>query len=116
MAKQRQVDGYKRFKGVMNVIFWTVYISSLIVLNEAKLETQTIFDNRYAKVARTTWLIDTVEIAFGIMIGAIAIAILGLIINLALLGEKKRKISLGLLIGFIASVISVLWMYIGLLS
>jgi len=99
----------------MDILTWSILFTGLVVLNEAKPETQTVLDNRYDKIARGGWIHSYVNSAFWILIIAAIVSAIGLLINLGLLGDKKRHISYGMLSGLIFSLVCAGLIYFNLM-
>jgi hypothetical protein len=115
MTKRIKLSGFVKFIRFMDVLTWSILFAGLVVLGEGKPETQTVLDNRYDKVARGTWLTTNVTLAFWIMIIAIIVSILGLLINLGFLGNKKHHISYGMLSALFFSILCAGLIYFNLM-
>lgn len=109
---KKKRDPVATFVGIWNAITWLALFTSMMYISAAKPETQTIFENKYGKTARTVWLMDYVDIAFRILVVVIGFSIAGMLINAGLIsGQKKKHISYGLLFACIISIFSVIIIY-----
>lgn len=117
MAKmKRKVDGFIIFIRSMNIITWSIIFVAMMFLEKARPETKTFLDFRYtSKMIRKTWDLDFAQASLWLFVVAAIISILGLLINLGFLEDKKHHLSYGLLIGFIVS-FSASFTYIFLLN
>lgn len=109
--RKRTIDNYTLFIRLMDVSTWAIIFIALIFFGQARPETQTVLDMRYDKVIRSTWDLELLRAAMWILVSAAAFSLLGLLINLGLLGNKKRHVSVGMSIGFIFSVILAIVFY-----
>lgn len=105
MAKKtkKNLDGFVVFIRFMDVITWSIIFAAMMFLEKARPQTKTILDIRYSKNIRNTWDLGLAQASLWLFVVAAIIAMLGLLINLGFLGDKKHHMSYGLLIGFIVS-------------
>jgi len=100
---KKKIDSFVIFIRFMDIITWSVIFAAMMFLEKARPQTRTILDIRYSKNIRQTWDISLAKASLWLFVVAAIIAILGLLINLGFLGDKKHHMSYGLLLGFIVS-------------
>jgi len=103
MAKNKKIEGFILFIRFMDILTWSIIFAAMMVFEKARPQTKTILDIRYSKGIRNSWDLGLAQASLWIFVIAAIIALLGLLINLVFLGDKKHHISYGLLIGFFVS-------------
>lgn len=103
MSESRPIDYFKGFVISMNILIWSVILGALIYFNKAQPQNMTVLDVRYGKTIRSTWAMQYVTTSLWLFILAAALCLIALIINFALLGDKKRKVSKGFVLGLFVS-------------
>jgi sterol desaturase/sphingolipid hydroxylase (fatty acid hydroxylase superfamily) len=99
----KKTDKFVIFIRFMDIITWTLIFIAMLFFEKARPQTETIFDIRYSKGIRNTWNIPMAEISLWVFVVAAVLSIVGLLINLGFLGDKKHHMSYGLLLGLILS-------------
>lgn len=87
----------------MNLLIWSVILGALIYFNKAQPQKMTVLDAHYAKTIRDTWVMQYVTTSLWLFILAAALCLFALIVNFAMLGNKKRKVSKGFVLGLFVS-------------
>lgn len=101
MSKER--DSVKLFITFMNALAWSSIFFAMIFLDKARPETKSYHDIYYNKLPRTTWELSYVTISLWFFIIATSISLLGLLINLGFIGDKKHRLSIGLVLNLLIS-------------
>jgi len=103
------------FIRTMDLITWTLIFIGFIYFDRAKPQTQTILDMHYDKMTRESWNLGLAGISLWFFIAAVVLSLLGLLINLGFIGDKKHHISHGLIasliVAFIASCIHLFFVF-----
>lgn len=106
-------SGLTIFIRIMDLLVWAIIFAAFLFFDQARPETRTILDIRYAKDIRETWDYGSASISMWLFVTAAIISITGLFINLPFLGRKKVHISYGLIIAlFISLGGSIAYMFI----
>lgn len=103
MSKKR--DFAKLFIIFMNVIAWSSVFAAMIFFDLARPQTNSYLDIHYMKEPRETWELSNVTISLWFFIISTCVSLLGLLINLGFIGDKKHHISKGLIINLMVSLI-----------
>jgi hypothetical protein len=103
MSKSTQVNKLNVFLTSMNILVWSIIFGAATYFSKAQPQKLTVLDVRYEKDIRDTWIMEFVTISLWLFVLAAVLCIVGLIINLGFIGNKKIKISKGLLLGLFVS-------------
>lgn len=106
MAEKKSFDGIKAFIIFMNILVWSLIFGAATYFSKAQPQKLTVLDAHYAKSIRETWIMEYVNNSLWLFVVAAILSLVGLIINLIFLGDKKHKISKGLLIALFVSLLA----------
>jgi len=103
LTDKKRINKFKAFIITMNFIVWTIIFTAATYFSKAQPEKLTVLDVRYAKSIRETWVMEYVTISLWLFVLAAILSLIGLIINLAFIGDKKHPMSKGLILSLVVS-------------